>query len=79
MKTQAHLSEDLARPSSVFIEFSNDASRLAVRYQFLANGGNETNCELQVDSFNAVQELNDYEVCPILRLVRLSVGNTDGK
>lgn len=35
---------------------------LAVRYQFLVNGGNETNCELQVDSFNAVQELNDYEI-----------------
>jgi len=37
-------------------------SRLAVKYQFLANDGDDTVHELQVDSFNAVQELNDYEV-----------------
>lgn len=37
-------------------------SRLAVKYQFLASGGDDTEHELQVDSFNAVQEQNDYEV-----------------
>ena len=35
---------------------------MAVKYQFLANDGDDTVHELQVDSFNAVQELNDYEV-----------------
>ena len=38
-------------------------SRLAVKYQFLASDGDESSDEFQVDSFNAVQELNDYEVC----------------
>jgi len=33
-----------------------------VRYQFLASDAEDTEDELQVDSFNAVQELNDYEV-----------------
>lgn len=33
-----------------------------MKYQFLANDGDDTIHELQVDSFNAVQELNDYEV-----------------
>lgn len=38
-------------------------SRLAVKYQFLASDGDDSAHEFQVDSFNAVQELNDYEVC----------------
>ena len=38
------------------------SSRLAVKYQFLASDPDDTEHELQVDSFNAVQELNDYEV-----------------
>lgn len=38
-------------------------SRLAVKYQFLASDGDERSDEFQMDPFNAVQELNDYEVC----------------
>lgn len=49
-------------------------SRLAVKYQFLASDGGDSAHEFQVDSFNAVQELNDYEVC-----TRLSVGCVSSK
>ena len=33
-----------------------------MKYQFLTNDADDTEHELKVDSFNAVQELNDYEV-----------------
>ena len=33
-----------------------------MKYQFLTSDADEVEHELQVDSFNAVQELNDYEV-----------------
>ena len=33
-----------------------------MKYQFLAKDGDDTEHGLQVDSFNAVQEQNDYEV-----------------
>ncbi|KAF9649139.1 hypothetical protein BDM02DRAFT_3155438 [Thelephora ganbajun] len=35
---------------------------LAVKYQFLAHDGDDSVHQLKVDSFNAVQELNDYEI-----------------
>ena len=37
--------------------------RLAVKYLFLANDGTDGPCELDVESFNASHEQNDYEVC----------------
>ena len=38
---------------------------LAVKYFFLTTDGDMENADLCVDSFNAVEEQNDYEVRPI--------------
>lgn len=37
---------------------------LAVKYFFLTTDGDSENADLCVDSFNAVEEQNDYEVRP---------------
>jgi hypothetical protein len=37
--------------------------RLAVNYLFLTNDGLEEHPELTMESFNAMSEQNDYEVC----------------
>lgn len=40
------------------------SSSLAVKYFFLTTDGDTENADLCVDSFNAVEEQNDYEVRP---------------
>lgn len=59
--------EELASYSSVstycvFWCYFNFHLRLAVNYLFLTTDGTDTQQELVVESFNAVNEQNDYEV-----------------
>ena len=49
---------------------------LAVDYLFLTTDGADVRKELVVESFNAVNEQNDYEVGRSRLLVRRSVSNT---
>ena len=40
----------------------NNPSSLAVKYFFMTNGGTNSDAELVINPFNAVEEQNDYEV-----------------
>lgn len=61
MRIQASSSENLSLPRYA-LHLLMMTSRLAIKYQFLTNDSEDSAYELQVDPFNAVQELNDYEV-----------------